>query len=67
MTGKDWIMLGVLTVMSSFLWTWVWIEYQKPIVDPSWFSSEAYAQARGQVKGVAITTEPIINHPPSLE
>lgn len=39
MTTKDWVQLSILVVVSGALWTWVWIEYKKPIVDPEWYAS----------------------------
>ena len=31
MTRGDWAKIGILVVISATLWTWVWMEYQKPI------------------------------------
>lgn len=32
MKTKDWIMTGILIVVAAGLWSWVWSEYQKPII-----------------------------------
>jgi len=38
MTKKDWAYLVILLVISAVIWVWVWREYQKPIIDPSWYT-----------------------------
>jgi hypothetical protein len=43
MTMKDWLMMGILVVVSAGLWMWVMSEYNKPIVDPEWVSSHVSA------------------------
>ena len=43
MTRKDWGLLTVLLIVTASLWIWVWREYQKPIVDPSWYASSVSA------------------------
>jgi len=43
MTRRDWAYLTFLLVVTTILWTWVWREYQKPIVDPSWYASSVSA------------------------
>jgi hypothetical protein len=39
MRRRDWVQLGVLVAVSAALWTWVWVEYRKPIVDPAWYAT----------------------------
>lgn len=43
MTRKDWAYLTFLLVVSIGLWAWVWREYQKPIVDTSWYAGTVSA------------------------
>lgn len=38
MSKQDWTKLLVLILISSVLWTWVWREYKKPIIDPALYS-----------------------------
>jgi hypothetical protein len=35
-TKADWIKVTILVVISVICWTWVWREYQKPIIPPEW-------------------------------
>ncbi|MDD2807291.1 MAG: hypothetical protein PHW95_02085 [Patescibacteria group bacterium] len=35
-TKADWIKIIILIVVSIGCWTWVYVEFQKPIVPPSW-------------------------------
>ena len=35
-TKTDWLKISVLLVVSVICWTWVWTEYQKPILPPGW-------------------------------
>ena len=39
MTKKDWAYLAILLIVAVGLWIWVWREFQKPIVDPSWYAN----------------------------
>jgi len=39
MTKKDWAYLAILLIVAIGLWIWVWREFQKPIVDPSWYAN----------------------------
>ena len=32
----DWTKIGILIVVAIIAWTWVYIEYQKPILPPEW-------------------------------
>lgn len=32
MKRRDWVMVIILILVAGGLWTWVWAEYQKPIV-----------------------------------
>ena len=43
MTPKDWAYLAISVIISTGLWVWVWREYQKPIVDLSWYTSNVSA------------------------
>lgn len=43
MTKKDWAYLVILVIVTTGVWIWVWREYQKPLVDPSWYASTVSA------------------------
>jgi hypothetical protein len=46
MRPKDWVMLGILLVVSAVCWTWVWRAYQEPFVyDDFFISSDISAEA----------------------
>jgi len=32
----DWAKIIILLIVAIFCWTWVCIEYQKPIIPPEW-------------------------------
>lgn len=32
----DWTKMIILLVVSVVCWSWVWREYQKPIIPPEW-------------------------------
>ena len=36
MTKGDWVKMTILVILAVVCWTWVWIEYQKPIIPPEW-------------------------------
>jgi len=44
-TKADWIKISVLLVISVICWTWVWNEYQKPIIPEDWdITSQVHRQ-----------------------
>ena len=32
----DWVKIGILLVVSGVCWTWIYVEYQKPIYPEEW-------------------------------
>ena len=47
MTKKDWAYLAILLIVAIGLWIWVWREFQKPIVDPSWYANSISVAIHG--------------------
>ena len=42
-TRADWIKIGILIVVASGAWYWVYLEYQKPLVDDNWQVPEIHS------------------------
>lgn len=40
-TKADWVKITILIIVAAFFWTWVWIEFQKPII-PEGFTDEYF-------------------------
>ncbi len=42
-TKTDWIKIGILVTVAAGCWTWVYLEYQKPIIPPEWIEASLQA------------------------